>query len=379
MFGDGHLPASFKESQINDFHLLQKLFEEYIFSLDVNFWIDVVKELSTVIKKCDEIDYHDNSTAIAYAVWHFLDRYHRFQIILEDLLLIGFPFSQTADCFDVLDVGSGPAQTLFALSDFFKELGIIDNKEHSINAEYVEQSSGFKNFLHYFVEFAICKGKQYSVPYHFAKSSDAFSIPFEEYYHPWYDNEKLFKTKSRYDVVVFNNFLTNIDFVKSFSQQLKRICKFTRNNGVIIVIGANEQSEKYSKIYITIKETVKKKFRSWNFFGDWTIAFEKDYSYRYDDEIGKRLRDHKKNVVSFLQKTQLQDNSGRTLWDIVSVEDKKRFMDAIEQTPEKTAKEKWPGIRWKCVVYQKHSYPTPKLLLQTRRVHRNQERLTKII
>ena len=200
--------------QYENFCEIANLFMEYIFEIDHNNWEEIVKELENVLSRCDEIDYQSDATAMAYAIWHFLDRYHRMQIMCTDLLKEGCLNRRKQ--YDVLDVGTGPSQVLFALSDHFQNLNKIEKEISCIfNSDYVEQSQGFRNFLHHFVEYALTKGKQYLVPFHHGRTSNVFDIEFNELIESWSTSRqgKYRYYKYRYDVVVFNNFLTTKGFV----------------------------------------------------------------------------------------------------------------------------------------------------------------------
>ena len=339
-----------KELQYQNYCTLQTLFESYLFSLKPEFWKGIIAELTNVIGKCDEIDFQKDEMAVAYAIWHFLDRYHRFQIMLQTLIDKGCLIYK--ECrYDVLDIGTGPSQTLFALSDYFSELNCIDGSANIfLKSEYVERSEGFRNFLHRFVEFAMMKEKRYLVPFHFAKSTDAFNIPFNETVPSWYKRSRDIKIKSRYDIVVFNNFLTNPDFMNTFTEQLKTICRFIRNNGLLIVIGARNQLPKYAEVYSIIQSIVLRRFNHRKFFGYWSKIVDREYDYKYDDQFGEELRKHYEHIVSFLKMTPLEGNGEECLWDLVSETDRDLFARRMGKEDNNL------GIKWKMVVYQKHSF-----------------------
>ena len=62
------------------------------------------------------------------------------------------------------------------------------------------------------------------------------------------------------------------------------------------------------------------------------------------------------HIVDYLKQTSADEESYGCLWDLVSENDKKRFDNIITQTPERSLKENWEGIKWKLIVYQKHSF-----------------------
>ena len=337
--------SQYYKLQLADFKQIKELFEEYIFALED--WDKIVMQLTDVLDRCDEIDYQNSETAYAYAVWHFLDRYHRFQIIFGELCKNGYLIYSKDRTIDILEVGAGPAQGLFAISDHYAELNKLkSNKEFSIQSDYVEQSNGFRNFLHHFVEFCMTNDKHYMVPFHHGREKDAYCFKFEEILHNFFGY--YFKEKYRYDIVIISNFLTTKNIVANFKRQLLEICKYIRNQGLLIVVGAADTSDKYKDIYSSIDKVVNRKFRNRNFFGWWGKVFENTFSYNYTDEYGDLLRQYSCKLEGFIK--------GKNLWETVPQKAKDKLENTIKQTKEKTLAENWEGIHWKVVVYQKHSF-----------------------
>lgn len=333
------------ELQLDDFNQIKKLFEDFIFSYQN--WNGIVMRLSDVLDKCDEIDYEENETANAYAIWHFLDRYHRFQIIIADLWKRGYLCYKKNRAIDILEIGAGPAQGLFAFSEHYAELNKLYNKNiYSIQSDYVEQSNGFRNFLHHFVEYAMANNKYYMIPFHFGRWENAFDFKFEEFICNWWGG--FFKRKYRYDIVVISNFLTTQCYVEDFKKQLTDICKYMRNYGMLIVVGANDTSNKYKNIYSSVDEIVNRKFGNRNFWGWWRKVYEKTFSYDYSDEYGELLREYYCTLKKFI--------NNKNLWDSVPNKAQDKLIGTINHTREKILAENWEGIHWKVVVYQKHSF-----------------------
>lgn len=331
--------------QLGDFKQIKKLFEGYIFG--IKDWSGIAAQLSDVLDKCDALDFEENETAHAYTVWHFLDRYHRFQIVIGDLWKQGYLCYKKNRKIDILEVGAGPAQGLFAFSEHYAELNQLAKEPlYSVQSDYVEQSNGFRNFLHWFVEYAMADGKNYTVPFHFGRERNAFDFTFEEIGYNWYGH--LFRRKYRYDIVVINNFLTTDTIVRKFKRQLGRLCKYMRNYGILIIAGADDASDKYRDIYRSVDKIISRKFKSKDFWGWWTKISEKTFSYNYCDEYGELLREYYRTLKEFLI-------SGN-LWDCVPPKAKDKLESTIGQTPEKTLAENWKGNHWKVVVYQKHCF-----------------------
>ena len=245
------------ELQLKDFKQISNIFQEFVF--EYGNWSEIVTRLSDVLNKCDEIDYEEDETAFAYAVWHFLDRYHRFQIIIEKLWKRGYLCHKKDRIIDILEVGSGPAQGLFAFSDHYAALNCMERKNaYSIQSDYVERSNGFRKFLHAFVQHAMGKKKYYMVPFHFGRADNAFDFPYEENRYNWRGN--VYKEKYRNDIVVISNFLTTQKTVEEFKKQLISICKYMRNHGLLIIVGAGEHSDKYKNIYKELDGIINHRF-----------------------------------------------------------------------------------------------------------------------
>lgn len=70
---------------------------------------------NTVLGKCDEISYDEDGVPETYIILHFLDRYHRFQLMLLEMFRNGtFPIKENLR---VMDIGTGPGPSLYAVSD----------------------------------------------------------------------------------------------------------------------------------------------------------------------------------------------------------------------------------------------------------------------
>ena len=354
--GNKEKMAQYRSLQYENFQFLTKIFKEYLLEIEESGWKEIVKELENVLTRCDEIDYQSDATAVAYAIWHFLDRYHRVQVMCDYLLENGF--LNRVKQYDVLDVGTGPSQVLFALSDHFQNLNIIEKQRLCrLNSDYVEQSQGFRNFLHHFVEYALGKEKQYLVPFHLGRTRNAFDIDFVEYSF----SRKIFKY--RYDLVFFNNFLTTKDFTEAYADTLRKICKYMRSNGLLIIIGATDRSEKYRDIYPMIDEIVNKPFNQKRFYGHWKKVCDREFNCTYIDEYGDILVSFFEDIVKYLK-----DND---LWEYVPERAKKEFEENMTiLIPKETLKNR-NGVTWKMVVYRKISRPNMKILVQNRFLPKN--------
>lgn len=337
--------------QFEDFLTLYNLYLKFIFGFDREAWIDIASKLEDVLKRCNIIDYQDDSTAIAYSVFHFLDRYHRMQIMLGYLL--DKRLLNRSRKYDVLDVGTGPSQVLYALSDYFTEINIIKGKEVcTFNLDYAEKSKGFRYFMHHFSEEAMRKGKQYYVPFHLGRVFDFQDITFNETYERLigvigktrriYDQKKY-----RYDIVVFNNFLTTKDFLEQIRYKIRLTGKFMRNNGLIIVIGSASDNGEYKDIYSKIDNILFSQKSNKYYVVSWRKIIDKVFNYKYDDDYGRIIGTYFKSVYDYLN-----DNK---LWAAVPQYAQNEIENNIKLLTVENKNSTWKGIKWRMVVYKKRS------------------------
>jgi ribosomal protein RSM22 (predicted rRNA methylase) len=125
-----------------------------------------------VLQNCDTVDYDTPGVVEAYVALHFLDRFHRFQLVFQTLLREKILPIKTLPI-DVFDVGTGPAPALFALSDIYSSVNAfaaaanVRIPTQVVGNDYVEHSKNFRNWLHRFVEYANDgELRPWLVPYH---------------------------------------------------------------------------------------------------------------------------------------------------------------------------------------------------------------------
>lgn len=214
----------------------------------------VAEKLWTVYNKCDEIDYKEYELAVAYSIIHFSDRYNRFIKSFLKLIDHGYLPLNFYKEIEILDVGTGPGPTLFAISDIYNsilEFAKATNNPQlqrmKFNIDYVERSTGFRHWLHHFTEFVNYKTPDsifWNVPYHHGTYEDFTNIEFNiktDYF------DKTLVLKKRFNLVIFSNFLTQEYQVDFWENQIRNCFRFIRNNGKLIAIGA--RGGKYEQIY----------------------------------------------------------------------------------------------------------------------------------
>ncbi|PAB57395.1 hypothetical protein [Anaeromicrobium sediminis] len=297
---------------------------------DDNSKTEVCNRFSDVLKNCDVITYDEEGVSAAYTVLHFMDRYHRFQLVFLELLEKGIlPIKSRID---ILDLGSGPGPSMYAMSDMYelyRKFEIEKKKESKIkeiNIDYVERSNEFTNFLHHFTEYANYTDDKvdewkYHVPYHhtifrdindlvFNEKHRIFRNEYEEIEGEWYQVQEIQTVKRRYDLAVLSNFLTNVDMVERFNKQLKDTAFFLRNRGLFVVVGAIGSSEKYRPVYEEIDKIIlKNRYRTKRFEGYCNKVLSEhrmEYSFS-NDRFGKDVISTIKDGVTFFTDNELEE------------------------------------------------------------------------
>ncbi|NLJ70595.1 MAG: hypothetical protein GX328_03930 [Clostridiaceae bacterium] len=279
-----------EEKQVEDIALLKDLLLEIIECYLSDNKMSDPNVFEIVLSKCDEIDYQDLDTVMAYAMLHLLDRYRRFQFMQIKLIESGYlknsphlskkrHYHSDKEEFQtrILDVGTGPAPALLAYSDFFDWYSDFKNITIDIKMDYIEQSMGFRSFLHYLVEFAMVKNKFYHVPFHKGTFYNVL-----DYSESSYRLGKSFKSR-KYDFVIFSNFLTNDDFVENIKPNLHEIFNSLTNKSIVLIVGAKPTSKKYSKIYNTLENIIGKRFSRKQYKGQWKKIFSESFDLKYSD------------------------------------------------------------------------------------------------
>ena len=201
----------------------------------------VAAKFEEVLSRCDEIDYNDDETAVAYCILHFLPRYRMFQLIYYELLINNIlPIKNNQ--INTLDIGTGPGPSMYALSDIYSSLQIFGAVNHEFQhiPDYVEQSYGFRNFLHHFTEKAnayySCDDLGWNVPYHHGSFYDFTSIDFNPKYKTYWGTCETIKF--RFNLITSSNFFTTLSQVRNQKNEIKNCVRFLRNSGIFLVVGA---------------------------------------------------------------------------------------------------------------------------------------------
>lgn len=315
------LPYTLRTSSGKRFEELGSLLEDYLLdqmNRSPEAGREMASQLLNVLKNCDTITYNEPGTGNAYALLHFLDRYHRFQLTFDLLTRHKLmPLKHTV--IDVLDIGTGPGPSMFALSDFYcQRFGYVDtSRAHRdrprFRIDYVERSVEFRHWLHHFTEYAnfhAPTGRHWYVPYHHGTFGDFKAIDFDEAITSWDQDDDgdyaptTYIRHHRFDLVIFSNFLTTRPQVLQFQKELRDCARFLRHNGILLVVGATTTSAKYRQVYDTISEIILGQGYGSRNFTAWCERVNVEphiLSYQWGDPYGERVKRHLGAVYSVLE------------------------------------------------------------------------------
>lgn len=278
----------------------------------------ICAQFDNVLRHCDEITFDERGAAEAYVILHFLDRYHRFQVTLDELSRQGLMPRKLES--SILDIGTGPGPSMFAVSDFYSDgrWRLSRNNsaavEKGISVDYVERSTAFRNWLHHFTEMAnsfapSCVG--WRVPYQHGSYLDFDYLEFDRRRTiSWgRDDEgdeyiETYIEKTRPDLIVISNFLTEATQVKNFSKQIQDCARYLKHKGILLIVGAKGTSNKYAPIYRAINDIVINGSYSRAKFVAWCKRVELEKSilhYNYNDQWGAVLRSFHSDVRRHLR------------------------------------------------------------------------------
>jgi len=206
----------------------------------------------------------------AYAYVHLLDRYWRtWQVLLELTRKAVLPLGKEG--VRILDVGTGPAPTPYAIQDYYsllreygcdKRLPELEHQEVSFNI--VESSPSMARFMHLFSEYCKRPGPFGANIIDFKhvnprkarqgllwnlRNKEFYDPESGEYYLEYFPEEANFIAQryQRYRMMIFSNFFTTEGTVEEFRESLGALLSDARPGTVALIIGA--QGRHYSKIY----------------------------------------------------------------------------------------------------------------------------------
>ncbi len=348
----------FKSKQLEDFLRIKDLLINYFSNRDDDCWKAIALKMASVRKNCDVIDYQEESTADAYVIQHLLDRYHRFQIMQNCLLENDLSNRKTDRPIRILDVGTGPAPALLAFSDYYQELNTaLGEMVYSCKEDYVEQSNGFRAFLHRFCEMALSVPHRYAVPYHHGSFYDMNGIELSQ--QVWKYDGRPVEKRNTFDLVLFSNFLTNEQTVNLFEKDLYEIRKGVKNHGLIIVVGAvKEKNTKYEDAFKAYDRIFTRSISNWKYIGRWKRLMSRTFSYDYCDSYGEHMRE----FYAFIKRQFEKANA----WNMIDSETRAAFANRIDNNIARVREDAWEGVKWEMTVYQKSVWLNGKYKMNVR-------------
>lgn len=232
-----------------------------------SFW----QGIKPALAGCPKLDHFDKyENILAYGFVHMLDRYLRVWEVL--MWLVRAAILPVPRKLNVLDIGSGPASALYAVSDFY--LGLRDfANDMEVSRLLIEDpdlypielSVGMRHFFHILSEVSNRRGPFDALVADFS-GFDPVSFRDEDlrkalvYYEPEEgfvtdritgDDKMWANDLHRYQLVIFSNFLTAPELVARFRQQVVAAFQQQRPGGVVVVLGGVE--EPYPKIYTEVE------------------------------------------------------------------------------------------------------------------------------
>ena len=269
------------------FNKLYSLLRDFFINrilINNNYCQSIAKHLYDVLDKCNEEIFEEPGVVEAYVLMHFLDRYHRFQIICDKLHCNKIMPIKPRKV-NILDVGTGPGHAIYAISDFYSDLDpseinipIPENNQDRIKIDYIEKCSNFRNWLHDFTEYANYASKNnqfWNVPYHLGTFFNFQDVEFNKRrtFKDYDSNDDeltiTYTEKFRFDLIIFSNFFTLKTQISKYRKEIINCARYLRNNGILIIVGAKSSNNNYDDIYQEISNVIQsEKYSNWKFIAN---------------------------------------------------------------------------------------------------------------
>lgn len=248
----------------------------------------IVAALPSTLHKCNELAFSAEDEALAYSVWHLVERYARVLQVLDALLRSGgLPLRKTR--LTALEVGAGPMPALHAVRDFYADLELW-SKTISTPPTLVEttqlysldRGAAWGSFNHFLSEQLLREGDLVG-PHKFATDflefqsfsvRDAHRAAVDSAARRVYDDaidwgEDLTLGQARnevgsfhggpptaLDLIVVCNFLTETSMTSQFEAELAELATSLTPGGVLIMIGSATNS--YDEIFDSLDAIMSK-------------------------------------------------------------------------------------------------------------------------
>jgi hypothetical protein len=227
---------------------------------------DFLNAIPSIFAECNNDETYEKPYAVeAYAYAHLLVRYWRTWEMLLEIMSVGtLPLGRKG--VRVLDVGTGPAPTPYAIYDFYKSLSDYgkENKieeliNQTVEFHIVEKSKAMCHFMHLFSEVSRRPGPFGANKTDFKNVDPVTSRkklrtnmidedPDSRFggYLPDELND-IVQSHERYKFVIFSNFLTLSEKVEEFTPQLDRLFSDFRFGSIAVILGGTGRN--YTEIY----------------------------------------------------------------------------------------------------------------------------------
>ncbi len=235
-------------------------------------FVDMLLQIHDKKKCADEKTFHTALAIQAYTYAHLLERYRRIWDVLL-ILLKAKVLPMSDDGIDVLDIGTGPAPALYAVSDFYSALRDFATKKGyafldtpSPRLHCIESSPYMWQFFHIFSELSGRPGPFQPTFEKFEGVDFAESRAYEKWarieteireqdtseeYARWFVNQ-MFSPGYLYNLVIFSYFLTTEDNVVGREKELLSVFSSLRPGGVVVIVGGT--SDEFPTIHNFVHE-----------------------------------------------------------------------------------------------------------------------------
>ena len=181
---------------------------------------------------------------------------------------------------NVLDVGTGPAPSLYAIEDFYSAFldFASENSIQELNTpeptlEFIEDSRYMVWFIHHFSEYCCRNGPYHPMLWDFSSidvvtkhrlDKERYIYQFseedditEELARLWvHENEPWWNENWHYNFVIFSNFLTQLHQITELTNEIEAVFRSLRHGGIVIVVGGT--GNQYPDLYTGIEQMAAK-------------------------------------------------------------------------------------------------------------------------
>ncbi len=249
----------------------------------------VIAQLGPTLSSCDELAFDHLSQALAYLVWHEVDRYHRVIQALDLLFERGvLPLAKPGRELRVLEVGSGPAPASYAAADYFAALGAWTHAQPgsfassaSVKAHTLDRAPAWTSLIHGLSEELLMVSRAVPGCAYRPPASWFFDVTYKDLqgFNPLqmhsqsrdttrrsivnlrYDDDDVFWPSVRmgldvfddgeveradvreapysaYDLIILANFVTNEDMLQALESDLQTLARSLVPGGVLLTMSA---------------------------------------------------------------------------------------------------------------------------------------------